>query len=727
MNNFQATCCPICYYEYDQFDHLPRLIFQCGHTICSECIEILLLQNEGEAKCPLDQKKFPPNCDTVDEFPVNYALSQLIEERSNSRQVCPEHNQEMKMVCLDDKVRICEYCLFYEHAKHNIKPLKMIQIEVMKKKNEVDSAFEKLEKYNQKIELLIFEKQKDLFQHIQSKFDHLRCLINKQEQELLSEMQSMFNQEHSNIFRALGGDSILVEELDLAREEFENIQENCIVLDLGSFDAFILRIERQISGETKVQERLDEILQNTFEQIDAPLQNQIDYVSKVEFPSLQFREKLQTDLPLDRSQKDRLFDIKCKEGQVIVSPLNKTEIPDEEVSQINDKVSLHLQLNENSVSEEHIQALFSIFTKIKNLTSLKVELLNEDGPDVPPKNYEKVLENIFPLICWRIQEFKSFGLMLKDCSGVGDKILTYFFKEILSMGASLEALCLDFSGTEITDKTLDSLVKHVFVHSESLSELELDLSYTDITNQAVFSNIDNLTKLALRLGSTQLDSLDFLKISNKSFESFEMDLSNTEVSDETLKNLFEKIQVSNTLKLKFTITKISDPTLDAIGIMLQKVKKLDSLTLDFTETRITDLGLINILNNLPFVKHLELCLAETFLTDESIEILQLTILRFSGHLTSFALKLDYTGITGDCINNLFNQITFLQSLSLDLRGMDIGDTFIEDFATNILPKMQVLESLKLNLFDTCITEKGTSEFFHLIQNQNLQIDLKTVA
>jgi len=54
---FQSSLiCPVCNKEYDLENQVPRVIPDCGHTICSHCI----LQNLAASKwlqfhCPLDK------------------------------------------------------------------------------------------------------------------------------------------------------------------------------------------------------------------------------------------------------------------------------------------------------------------------------------------------------------------------------------------------------------------------------------------------------------------------------------------------------------------------------------------------------------------------------------------------------------------------------------------------------------------------------------------------
>src|SRR4051794_26598880 len=90
-----STICPFCSSQYDETTHLPRVLVDCGHTICTQCLTNVLTQNT--LKCPFDDIPFS-KARFIFDFKVNFSLKQLIEEKANM-EICPLHNEPMRLMC----------------------------------------------------------------------------------------------------------------------------------------------------------------------------------------------------------------------------------------------------------------------------------------------------------------------------------------------------------------------------------------------------------------------------------------------------------------------------------------------------------------------------------------------------------------------------------------------------------------------------------------------------
>ena len=79
--------CPICYSDYDVAENMPRIFVQCGHTVCTQCITVLVKKNE--IRCPLDKKPslFAKAKHTIEMFPINFTVKEII-ERSADYEMC---------------------------------------------------------------------------------------------------------------------------------------------------------------------------------------------------------------------------------------------------------------------------------------------------------------------------------------------------------------------------------------------------------------------------------------------------------------------------------------------------------------------------------------------------------------------------------------------------------------------------------------------------------------
>ena len=57
MKDFESLDCPLCHKTYNEYENIPRMLPDCGHTFCSSCLSNLLQQidREGTLLCPEDK------------------------------------------------------------------------------------------------------------------------------------------------------------------------------------------------------------------------------------------------------------------------------------------------------------------------------------------------------------------------------------------------------------------------------------------------------------------------------------------------------------------------------------------------------------------------------------------------------------------------------------------------------------------------------------------------
>lgn len=153
---FEKLKCPICNNLYDSSLHIPKILINCGHTICSFCISIKIHENSNnEIICPYDLLA-NNNITSADLLPTNRSLIDLIENidkneknknleinisplenttsdflrKSNSirtslknkpSNICLKHSLPLNIICVDDKKKICSQCaLQSNHFNHQI-------------------------------------------------------------------------------------------------------------------------------------------------------------------------------------------------------------------------------------------------------------------------------------------------------------------------------------------------------------------------------------------------------------------------------------------------------------------------------------------------------------------------------------------------------------------------------------------------------------------------------
>eukprot|EP00357_Protocruzia_adherens_P002986 CAMPEP_0115046582 /NCGR_PEP_ID=MMETSP0216-20121206/48824_1 /TAXON_ID=223996 /ORGANISM="Protocruzia adherens, Strain Boccale" /LENGTH=548 /DNA_ID=CAMNT_0002429669 /DNA_START=60 /DNA_END=1706 /DNA_ORIENTATION=+ len=224
---FEELKCPLCHRFYDDTDVIPRMLPNCGHTFCTECLQHRITTEEGEVIiCPEDQESCPkPGSAT--EFPKNFALIRLAkkhikktenagapereggsEESSQDKNMCPIHDRKLEVVCVDDQQRICTNCaLFGDHKSHDIRAeedvLKEITLraeclyemyQVIEQNQEFFKATPHVEDMYSKFE----SKKGKLKADLDQKFKELRQVIDNKEKEIHDEVGTAFAEIEDN-------------------------------------------------------------------------------------------------------------------------------------------------------------------------------------------------------------------------------------------------------------------------------------------------------------------------------------------------------------------------------------------------------------------------------------------------------------------------------------------------------------------------------------------------
>ena len=165
FNHYDETKCPLCNNQYDEEIRVPRILLNCGHTICSLCITSSE-NSKTSLTCPEDSTQY--NDITLSSFPINKALLRLLHKISESKknlnknsltklnriktpktspnkglntaresrinlenlklvaskksEKCLEHpSRNLEMICLEEMCKICTNCaIFGKHKNHNV-------------------------------------------------------------------------------------------------------------------------------------------------------------------------------------------------------------------------------------------------------------------------------------------------------------------------------------------------------------------------------------------------------------------------------------------------------------------------------------------------------------------------------------------------------------------------------------------------------------------------------
>lgn len=231
--------CPICHNSFDSSIHVPKILINCGHTICAVCINGNLLENDHKITCPEDLTLYE-NLESAEFLPTNKSLLQLIDplfvpqkdgppsgrmsttnlnnkndyvrrsstlrtslKRSPSMRVCLIHSLPLDVICVDEKTKLCSQCaLGPVHSKHTIITDEefMNQIDLLidlfsevdlnvQNLNENDNISAKniLDEIDKKIKELaiqVKEKTKEIIHNITEQNDKIISFLNLRQKEL---------------------------------------------------------------------------------------------------------------------------------------------------------------------------------------------------------------------------------------------------------------------------------------------------------------------------------------------------------------------------------------------------------------------------------------------------------------------------------------------------------------------------------------------------------------
>ena len=95
-NNYDETKCPSCKLLYNEDIRIPRILLNCGHTICSHCISNSI-NSSTILKCPEDLTEYP-NITALSSFPINKALMKLLHKISENNKKEKKRNSELNIL-----------------------------------------------------------------------------------------------------------------------------------------------------------------------------------------------------------------------------------------------------------------------------------------------------------------------------------------------------------------------------------------------------------------------------------------------------------------------------------------------------------------------------------------------------------------------------------------------------------------------------------------------------
>ena len=572
----ESINCQVCYSEYDIADHLPRILLNCGHTMCSKCL-LNLITNRNQFKCPFDQHAISSQSGKVEAFPVNFALKKLIEDKDN-RELCPEHQQRLRLVCLTDKIKVCDECaLTGSHSGHKIKPMTIIGEETNKKKVELRNALNTINKHEGQVSSIFQSKRNFLHDKVRSKFEEIRKVFLCSELELLSKSSSFLNFAVEKVDKELNIDRNLPVELSAKLEQQANIFKlpNFIEVMEEDVSTSISRFNPTLYTEhvQKVSQAIDRVT----ESVDNVLSEETNLLLENARSISCFGEKLESSVAeffgsdsfLDRLNDHRVLELSThldfviKDGclNVTVEKILKTS-KTINLNEWKDLKKISLVLSDYHLIQQDIKLLYYFWEKADKVTTVYIEFNHEGFSD-------SVITKFLPIIFDKYKQIEEVEIWLDKCK-LSEQCFSFFFSRILNRLTAMRNLILIFDASTITDTSLQLLNDEVLSTLKELTVFRVDLFKTKVTDDGVvhlFKNIERMKEFRIHLQST--------KITDKCIEIFSKDvlptmknlrnlclwLGRTTITDESLKPLFLNLQDLEELRLDLMATKVTDASL----------------------------------------------------------------------------------------------------------------------------------------------------------------------
>ena len=238
-NSYDETKCPLCNNQYDEETRIPRILLNCGHSICSLCIT-KFNETQIPLKCPEDNTEYQNI--SLTSFPINKALMRLLHKISESKknneenslikipiiktpktspdkglntarasrinlenlklinnqkcEKCLEHpSRNLEMICLEELCKICTNCaIFGKHKNHNVINIDEFVKDIEIKAEKLIELFENISDGEIKQEIdIINEKSKNnlsnLLEVINEKYNYMTNIIKDFTQNLIEKVK----------------------------------------------------------------------------------------------------------------------------------------------------------------------------------------------------------------------------------------------------------------------------------------------------------------------------------------------------------------------------------------------------------------------------------------------------------------------------------------------------------------------------------------------------------
>ena len=584
-------------------------------------VSVKLNTDHDMQRCPLDNVHFKEDQISLDAFPLNFLIKDIIEAAGAKTNFCHTHERKHELICLKDKCKVCSHCaIFGDHQGHKMKCLKELNQEMQKDRGVIDDSLTKLGEYKGSISKLLEEKRQSFHKVVKNQFEETRRSLYSREFEVINEIDAIFAKEVQRLDLTIGEPSSLFQRLRKKANNRKDIFNNEDFLQTLEEDvtSYINEVTAKLSKERveKVQRELDEIEKSMIQQ------------------SVDHRRAIHEMKFLPHS---------LYAENTLIIPLEDFTNSQEDTDLINKSLCDKAGLNSYSVG-------LKLCELSKQITVSLPSEKDENTFNFGPKEWMSVSSVKFVI--------KTPSLDHKE-----ELALNYLWHQ----AKKIRTIDISFQSKNVSKLDMYKFINVVLQNTSHLENLAIDFGQCEANNLCIASSFRQNLQRVQGLQSLSL-ILDSTKISNRSLMHLSMDIlpfmkrlkilridlygANNFTGKGLLTVLKSCLNVER-LNLHLQDTRITNNAIEEFSAnTLPRMKNLIDLELHLVDLPIYDQTVVQLLTNLPNLQRLSLHLNRTKVTDKSMEYFIEELIPRQASLTSFKIGLEGTEVSSKVLKRI---------------------------------------------------------------------------
>jgi len=435
-------------------------------------------------------------------IPTNILILQMLDGDSQSQYAhCSIHKEPKSFYCMEDKMKICKKCMCEKsHKGHNMQGINDLLSKATTKKNKLKGLLGDLEGEVQTIHALLEENKKDILAQTKDKFMKLRDIINKKEQETVSEIESFFTKEKQRIHSDISlRESIQTKIANLSQPELNDrllkeIEDDAPLRNFSPLDQY----NKTYNRSKQIQQHIDSAFNNLISlagsvvQEFKPLPGVSDAQGvKSKVGGIGAKYGMAKNLRIEiESAWLVIYPITSEDDLVQVERNNMLNL-----AKCKEFRRVCLDFRKQKLCRKYVADIARLWTEFQNVTSVKLQLTNKDFTD-------QDLSVLCSYGFWGSSQVQSLYVYL-----IRTKIDANGIKKFCHAidGENIKTFVLDINSSTFTDGCLKELARSLLGKFISIEALELGISGTLVTNSGIEELFNELPKVMPTLKSLALN------------------------------------------------------------------------------------------------------------------------------------------------------------------------------------------------------------------------------